>query len=143
MGLIRVFFDTNLFIYLIEGNTEQKRRAVQLVEGADQRGYEIVTSSLTLGEVLVQPLHRENFDLATQYEELLQPPAVSVIDFDREAARHFASIRRDKTIKAPDAIQLACAAHAGCDLFITNDERLTSKIVPGIHFIASFERAYL
>jgi hypothetical protein len=45
--------------------------------------------------------------------------------------------------KAPDAIQLACAAAAGVDLFITNDDRLSRKHVPEVKFITSLERAYL
>jgi predicted nucleic acid-binding protein len=46
-------------------------------------------------------------------------------------------------LKHPDAIQLACATNARCDLFITNDDRLSQKIVPGIQFIASLERAFV
>jgi predicted nucleic acid-binding protein len=143
MGLIRVFFDTNLFIYLIEGHGRNKDRALELVEGIADRGYEIVTSTLALGEILVHPLQERNLDLLSRYQDLLQPPAVTLIDLDRAAAMHFAAIRRDRTIKSPDAIQLACAAAAKCDLFITNDERLSEKIVPGIHFITSMERAWL
>lgn len=139
---IRVFFDTNIFIYLIEGIGDRRRRAVSLVESAHERGFEIVTSTLTLGEVLVHPIELGNFELSAAYEELLQPPAVTVIDLDRSAARMFAAIRKDKSIKPADAIQLACAASAQCDLFITNDERLATKIVSGIHFITSFDRAW-
>lgn len=51
------------------------------------------------------------------------------------------SIRRDRAIAPPDAIQLACAGVAEADLFITNDHRLSRKVVPGIHFIQSLETA--
>ena len=40
-------------------------------------------------------------------------------------------------------IQLASAATAGVDLFITNDDRLSRKHVPDVKFITSLERAYL
>jgi predicted nucleic acid-binding protein len=66
-----------------------------------------------------------------------------VIPFDRDAARAYAAIRRDRAIRAPDAIQLACAAHARVDLFITNDDRLTRYAVPGIQFIAPLDGAFL
>ena len=49
----------------------------------------------------------------------------------------------DRTIRAPDAIQLACAASGGTDLFITNDDRLSRKNVPGIAFIQSLGRTFL
>jgi predicted nucleic acid-binding protein len=66
-----------------------------------------------------------------------------VLPFDRASARVYAQLRTDKTLKAPDAIQLACAAAAGCDLFITNDDRLSRRIIPGIQFIVSLEAAFL
>jgi predicted nucleic acid-binding protein len=72
---------------------------------------------------------------------ILRSPGITVLPFLENAAEAFARIRRDKNIKPPDAIQLAIAAVAGCDLFLTNDERLMSVTVPGIHFITSFEKA--
>ncbi len=49
--------------------------------------------------------------------------------------------RQDRSIRPPDAIQLACASAARVDLFITNDERLSRRVVPGIHFIQSLATA--
>ena len=67
--------------------------------------------------------------------------------FDEDGARIYAEVRQDKTIKAPDAVQLSCCGRAGCDMFVTNDERLCRKracpVMPGIHFIASLDRALL
>jgi len=59
------------------------------------------------------------------------------------ADKRIFAIRADRAIGAPDAIQLACAASAGVDLFITNDDRLSRKHVPDVKFITSLERAYL
>ena len=42
-----------------------------------------------------------------------------------------------------EPVQLACAAAAGTDLFITNDDRLSRKNVRGIHFIQSLDKATL
>jgi len=36
-------------------------------------------------------------------------------------------LRLERSLRAPDAIQLACAASANVDLFVTNDERLQSE----------------
>jgi len=43
----------------------------------------------------------------------------------------------------PDAIQLACAALVGVDLFVTNDDRLSRLTVPGIEFLVPLDRAFL
>jgi predicted nucleic acid-binding protein len=66
----------------------------------------------------------------------------TIVPFDENAAPRYADIRADRTIRPPDAIQLACAAAAGVDLFITNDDRLSRKQVSGVKFITSLERAY-
>ncbi|HXE75492.1 MAG TPA: type II toxin-antitoxin system VapC family toxin [Candidatus Xenobia bacterium] len=138
----RIFWDTNLFIYLIEDYGELSARVAGLRQRMLARGDELYTSTLTLGEVLVKPMEAENFELARRYQQALTEGA-TLVSFDAEAARNYASLRRDRTIRPPDAIQLACAAVAGIDLFITNDERLSARTVPGILFIASLQKAFL
>jgi predicted nucleic acid-binding protein len=138
----RVFWDTNLFVYLFEDHGAQSQRVTTLRERMLERNDQLCTSTLTLGEVLVKPLEKGDEGLRRRYEEALSQ-AVVLIPFDKAAATIYAVIRRNRTIRAPDAIQLACAAQARVDLFITNDDRLSRCTVPGIHFIASLERAFL
>lgn len=139
----RVFFDTNLFIYLLEDEGERGARVSGLIERISERRDELLTSTLTLAEVLVKPLSVGDVAWAERYEKLMTVPGVSLLPFDRSCARIYAQLRQDRTVKPPDAIQLSCAAGARCDLFITNDERLSRKVVPGIQFIASLDRAFL
>jgi predicted nucleic acid-binding protein len=142
MGVSRIFWDTNLFIYLIEDFRDLSERVTVLRKRMLERGDELYTSALTLGEILIKPLEAGNDSLARRYESVLLQGA-EIIPFDVEPARLYASIRRDRTIRPPDAIQLACAAHARVDLFITNDERLSMKSIPHIHFVSSLQRAFL
>lgn len=138
----RVFLDSNLFIYLFEDTAGPRgTRTREIFEGLSRRRDTVMTSTLTLGEVLVKPIRTGDRALEAKYKSLLREPEVKVLAFDRVAGEIFALIRQDRSIKAPDAIQLATAAAAGCDLFITNDDRLTFVQVPGIHFIASMEKA--
>jgi predicted nucleic acid-binding protein len=138
----RIFWDTNLFIYLIEGSTEEAKRVAGLVERMVERGDQLFTSVLTLGEVLIKPIEKRNIELQDAYKELMTTHSV-LIPFDKPAARIYAGIRQDRTIRPPDAIQLSCAASARVDLFITNDDRLSRKAIPGIQFVTSLERAFL
>jgi predicted nucleic acid-binding protein len=105
------------------------------------RGDSLITSALTVGELLVKPTRDGNEALAQQYLAIFSRPAITVLGFDLDVAGLYARIRHDKSIDPPDAIQLATAALAGVDLFITNDDRLSRKLVPGINFITSLERA--
>ncbi len=138
----RIFWDTNLFVYLLEDKGELAESVVALRERMVERKDELLTSTLTLGEILVRPVEAGDETLANRYEQAIATAAV-VLPFDRAAATTFASIRGDRSIAPPDAIQLACASVAGVDMFITNDTRLSRKVVPGIHFIQSLANATL
>lgn len=137
----RIFLDTNLFVYLLEDEGQRGMRATEIFNEISLRGDEVLTSALTLGELLVKPIEADDLALADRYRKAFRGPTVRLISFDEVGAEKYARIRKDRGIKAPDAIQLATAAAAGCDLFITNDDRLTRVRVPGIHFIASMETA--
>ena len=138
--MTRVFWDTNLFVYLFEGG-EYASRMRDIRSRMLERGDLLFTSALTLGELLVKP--RQKGEAAVRDHETTMRQIATILPFDAAAAPRYAAIRADRTIKAPDAIQLACAAAAGIDLFITNDDRLSRKHVPGVKFITSLDRAYL
>jgi predicted nucleic acid-binding protein len=137
----RIFLDTNFFIYLIEGVSPNAARARYLLQAFSARRDEVLTSVMSLGEVLVAPMRNGDFNLAQRYRGIFRGRGIEVLPFLEQAAEAFARIRIDRAIKPPDAIQLATAGTAGCDLFLTNDERLMGLVVPGVHFITSFEKA--
>lgn len=139
--MARIFWDTNLFIYLFEDNAVFANFVGQLRQRMLARGDQLLTSTLTVGEVLVGATKSAERGLAARYESFFRGSALAVIAFDLEAASRYAAIRQDQGISRPDAIQLACAAAARADLFITNDERLSKRIVPGLPFVSSLERA--
>ncbi len=140
MVLSNIFFDTNLFIYLVEDHPIYAPKVSALLGRMEARRDQILTSVLTIGEVLIKPIAAGDLALAEKYELVLTHPEIRVGEFDQPAARRYAEIRRDRSIRPPDAIQLAVAACLGTDLFITNDESLARKIVPGIQFISSLDR---
>ena len=137
----RVFWDTNLFVYLVEAH-RRGRQVAALRQRMMEREDELLTSALTLGEVLVKPMESGDQELRRRYEHVIMTGA-TVVPFDVRAAPRFAEIRQDRSIRAPDAIQLACASMAGVDLFITNDSRLNRKRVRGIHFIQPLDTVML
>ena len=141
MAVSRIFWDTSLFVYMVEGRARADQVAA-LRQRMIERDDELLTSALTLGEVLVKPMEADDQGLRQRYEHAITTGA-TVLPFDMRAAPRFAEIRRDRSIRAPDAIQLACASAAGVDLFITNDDRLSRKRVRGIHFIQPLDRAML
>lgn len=120
---MRVFWDTNLFIYLWErqGYGSEMDSLCSWIESGN---HSIVTSSLTLGEILVQPLRLGREDVANQYRRGFD--RLDIVGFDSKAANEFAHLRaRHPGLRPPDGIQLACAIIGRCDVFLTNDDRLS------------------
>ena len=138
----RIFWDTNLLIYLIEGKGELFERTRFVAERMLERGDQLCTSTFTLGELLVKPVEKRDEVLRQTYERILARH-VLLIPFDTQAARIYAHVRQDRSVHPPDAIQLSCAAAARVDLFITNDDRLNHKVIPGIQFVTSLRGAFV
>jgi predicted nucleic acid-binding protein len=107
------------------------------------RGDRLCTSVLTLGELLALPYAQGNQELVQLYRSALLSPNVDVIPFTEETADFFGRVRADRSIAPADAVQLACAAQARVDLFLTHDRRLARKNIPGIQFIADLTFDYL
>jgi len=140
MVMSRIFWDTNLYIYLFEEYGELSRKVRRLRTSMLSRGDQLLTSTLTLGEILVKPTEEGRLDLCRDYENAIATTSL-LVPFDVAAAKLYALVRRDRAVRAADAVQLACAGSVGTDLFVTNDARLQGKTVPGIHFISSLEQA--
>ncbi len=133
LEIMRVFWDTNLFVYLWEGSI-RTRQVEALINWQHQHEAELVTSTLTIGELLVHPLRQNREDLADRY--LASFSQLQVVAFDESAAYAFAQLRAQYgRLAPPDAIQLGCASVAAVDLFITNDRRLARYSVPRVSAI--------
>jgi len=135
----RIFWDTNLFIYLFEGSGAFSKQVASMRSRMLLRGDQLMTSAMTLGEVLVKPVQSGDSKAADYYHKLITTTAI-LLPFEEKAARVYARLRGDRTLRPPDAIQLACAASVGIDLFVTNDVDLYSRQIPGIQFIAPLDR---
>ena len=103
-------------------------------------GIDLVTSTMTLGELMAGPRRNRQDALALQYRAALAQSA-RVVPFGEKAADLYATLRAQTNVRQPDAIQLACAAAHGVELFITNDSNLWKVRIVGIHFIVSVETA--
>ena len=86
----------------------------------------MVTSALTVTEVLVHPLRLGRADLADQYRAiLLGDSALRLVHLDAEVAIRAAELRARYNLRTPDAVQLASALVAGAEAFLTNDSDLS------------------
>jgi predicted nucleic acid-binding protein len=120
-----VALDTALFIYFIQEDPRFLPHILPLFEEADSGARELVTSAVTLLEVLVVPYRTGDAQLADRYEQLLtRSRGVRMLELSRDQLRAGAQLRAITRVKMPDALQLAAALGAGCKTFITNDREL-------------------
>lgn len=138
--MARVFWDTNLFIYLFENNAEWSPRVIELRQRMLQRRDELLTSFLTVGEILTKPKELGNATLEKAYLNFFSGRSVELVTFGLDAAKSYGEIRSRERVRPADAIQLACASAAGTDLFVTNDGRLSRLVVSGVTFITGVDR---
>ena len=135
----RIYWDTMLFVYWLEDHPVYAKRVRHILSRMEERKDQLCTSAFTPGEVLVGPYKMRASGMAKQVREFFESSFVEVIPYTLKTADFYARIRADLGVSPADAIHLACAAQIGTDLFLTNDAALTSKVVPGIHFIAGLD----
>lgn len=141
MGLIAdlggggsIAVDTAIFIYFIEEHPRFLPVILPLFQECDQGKRVLVTSVVTLLEVLVVPYRAGNRILAECYEGLLtRSRGVRMVELSRDEWRAAAQLRAKTGIKTPDALQLVAAIGAGCATFLTNDRRVPS--LPGLRIV--------
>jgi len=133
--------DTALFIYYIEENESFLPLVAPIFDDVAAGRREVVTSTLTLLEVLVVPYRAGNLALAERYEAYLsQSRGVRLVDIGRPQLRMAAQLRaRHPSVRTPDALQVASALSAGCATLVTNDRDLPA--VPGLRVLKL--RSYL
>ncbi len=139
----RIYWDSMLFIYLLEGNPAYTQRVQQLLERAYKRNDSLFTSYLALGEVMAGAEKSPHPQKATVIRSNLEDMGFSFLPFDSGAVAPFSRLRAKEKLRIADSIHLACAASAGIDLFLTGDKQLLKLDVSGIQFIADFNTPIL
>jgi uncharacterized protein len=135
----RIFLDTMLLIYWLEGHRQYNSRVQEILLRTVERDDQLCTSSLAMGEILVGLHKRGAIDSLREVQDFFQHGPIEVIPYTLEVADLYAEIRARLGVSSADGIHLACAASVGTDLFLTNDNRLVGKVIPGIQFIAGLD----
>jgi predicted nucleic acid-binding protein len=137
---VRIYLDTNVFIALIEGNDELSAVIGRLFVKLKDQPESLVTSELTLTELLVKPLRAERgrsssdwpappwtpAQLTAAYRGLVQPGnGYAVIPVSTSVLEMAALLRADvASLKLPDALHLATAVERECTHVLSGDGRV-------------------
>jgi predicted nucleic acid-binding protein len=127
----RIYLDTNIFIYALEGYPTFRAVLTTLFDALDRGKLVAVTSELTLAEALVKPLLDRHAERQAAYLQVLQPStSLHMAPVSRDVLLAAARLRAETGLKLPDAIHAATAQFTGCDQFLTNDARVPA--LPGL-----------
>lgn len=136
----RVAVDTCVFVYFMEADLEWLPVVRPLFAAAGAGDGALVTSSLTLLEVLVIPYRSGDLALAERYEALLsRSRGLSLVEMDRPILKAAAQLRARYRLKTPDSLQIAAALASRCKSFVTNDRKITD--IPGLRIVQLSELA--
>jgi uncharacterized protein len=122
---MRVYVDSAIFIYCIEGLELIQQLAMARITHIIDSGGTAIYSDLTRLECRVKPLRNSDFQLLALYDDFflttdfIKAPITTQV-FDRATV-----VRAEYSLRTPDAIHLAVALVAGCDLLLTNDLRFS------------------
>lgn len=118
--------DTAPLIYFIEKHPSFHRRVRPFFQAMQRGDFEVVTSTMTITEVLVHPIRHNDAALTSTYRDILQNAEhLRTVPFTDDIAEIAAHLRADHKLRTPDAIQAATAIAMKADFFLTNDETLS------------------
>ena len=130
----RAYFDSNVFIYLMEGFVSFEASLNEIREAILNREVQVFTSELTLCEVLVAPFRDEKAELVLMYKNFIEESgAFQLLPTTKETYFRASLIRAKSRLKTADAIHVATAMNAVCNVFVTNDKAI--KLPHGIERI--------
>ncbi|MDQ6644601.1 MAG: PIN domain-containing protein [Chloroflexota bacterium] len=117
-----VYLDANCFIYSVERIDPFRVILDTLWQAVSGGKITVVTSELTLLEVLVKPLKVGDETTAAMFRIILRhSPDVHMLPITQAILEEAANFRAAMNLKTPDALHAATALLNGCTLFVTND----------------------
>lgn len=121
----KVYVDTNAVIRGMERTDVGADEIGKLMDLAERGGLALVTSELTLSEVLVGPIKRGDDLLFEAYVEMLTHGSLfELLPVSRDILLEASHIRARSSAPLPDCVHVASALLSGCKSIISFDRRL-------------------
>ena len=115
------YVDANAIIYSVERVEPYRSLLAPMWEAARAGRFTLASSELVTLEVLVKPLRDGNVRLEMLFRSILAAAEMDLIPATLETWEEAARIRAETGLATSDALHVATALQAGCELFITND----------------------
>jgi predicted nucleic acid-binding protein len=118
---VRIYLDASPVMYYVEGTAPF---AALVAARINAPGEVLVASDLTRLETLVLPVRVGDAQRVRDFEDFFAQRVAEMVPFTRAVFDRALDIRVRENFRVPDALHLAAAVEARCDLFLTNDAQL-------------------
>lgn len=124
----RVYVDANAWIYARDA-TPRWDELRRFLAWARRGQWKLVTSELSLAEVLVEPVRaRDRRTQSALTADLQSGAPLDVLPISRAILVEAAILRATRALELPDAIHAATAKVARCSHFLTGDQALARAV---------------
>ncbi|MDQ7036931.1 MAG: type II toxin-antitoxin system VapC family toxin, partial [Anaerolineae bacterium] len=108
--------------YYVEENPTYLDKMDAIIKQVEETSIEVVSSVITLTEVLNHPIKQGNSQLEQEYRDILVNSSdYRLLPITLTIAESAANLRARYNLRTPDALHVATAIEAQCDAFLTND----------------------
>lgn len=120
-----VYCDSMIFIYYLDLAGPFQVRAAKRLATVQSAGDQIAFSDLTRLECRVVPMRVGDMLTLSKFDAFFALPDVRWVPITTAVYDRATHMRATYEFKTADAIHLAAAVEHGCDVFLTNDTRLS------------------
>ena len=123
---MRIYGDSGISIYYLEGTPPFKARATARLTALWGAGDTLVISDLVRLECRMLPIRLGDAVRLAEFDKLFAQPNFSLVPFTTAIFDRATIIKAIHNFKLGDSLHLAAAMEARCDRFLTNDLRLSA-----------------
>lgn len=121
-----LYVETAPFIYYTEQRAGYVEKMRVVFTDVDRGRVHVITSVVTLAEILMKRLKENDPTLVRRYREMFyRTQHMTLVPISAGVAESAADLRARYNLRTPDALHVATALDAGCDAFLTNDTDIT------------------
>lgn len=122
---MRVYLDSVIVIYLVEGASSFQARARVHLAALTSAGHQVAVSDLTRLECRVKPIRLGDAALLADFDTFLDADVVVKVSMSSAFHDRATRVRAVHNFKLGDSLHVATAVETGRGAFLTNDTRLT------------------
>jgi predicted nucleic acid-binding protein len=123
----RVYFDTNILIYVLENSTGYVEACLPFFAAVADGNIVGCTGEMTLAELLVKPMRSNDMVSMAKIRSLFDDGYFETFVHNRSSLELAAHLRATQSLRMIDAIHTAAAIQGNCKFMLTHDKQINRQ----------------